>query len=153
MVQIFKSLVIYTLLIATLFSGSTAFAQEKYCTTYDPENPTPVNIMCPIVRTFNIFIWVVGGVLAIMIGYGAIKLAMSWGTPQGMMGATFTWTWAFVGFLVIVGFFAMFLIFSSALGISPFSTPDEIFQKIGCNWWGFTQGIGITGEAKPTYCP
>jgi hypothetical protein len=79
-------------------------------------------------RIFNTALFVAGGVLVVMIAYGAWKSAMATGDPRGLESAKQTWSYALYGFIVVVIFFALFLIITNIFGIKSFYTPD-IFIK------------------------
>jgi hypothetical protein len=69
-------------------------------------------------RTLNIAVMVSGIVLVAIIAYGVWKSSMATGDPRGLEGAKQTWTYALYGFLIVVAFFSIFIIITSALGIT-----------------------------------
>jgi hypothetical protein len=97
--------------------------------------PSPDQILCPVVRIFNILLLISGVALATFIGYGAIKLSASLGDPKAYEGAVRTFQFAIIGFFIVVGSFAILFIldktiFGEAMG---FSSPQDIFNAIGQN--------------------
>ena len=120
-----KILIFFTLLL--LGVGDIAYAINYEGTT---DNPGPTDFLVPFARLFNLMLMVAGGALIIMLLYGAIKLSMALGKPMEFQGAQKTFTYAIVGFGIVAGFFAIWLIITNALGISSFSSPSAIFESM-----------------------
>ena len=120
-----KILIFFTLLIIGV--GDIAYSISYEGT---PEDPGPTDFLVPFARIFNLLLMVAGGALIIMLLYGAIKLSMALGKPMEYQGAQKTFTYAIVGFGIVVGFFAIWLIITNALGITAFTSPDAIFQSM-----------------------
>lgn len=146
----FKSLSIF--LFYFLF-GTLQFVQGSN-TISDLENPYAGDIVVPFARILTLIILLSGAFLIIMIVYGAIKLSMAFGRPNEFDGAKKTFTAAFIGFCIIVGFFAFWRIITGALGISSFSSPSAVFDAIRSAIENlliqarvFPNGTGSTGGA------
>jgi len=141
--QLFKYIFIILLV---FFSASPAYA--GYCDNYDPDEPTLSNFLCPVVRIVNVVVGVAGVLLIALIVFGGIKLSMSFGDPKGLAGATLSWTWMVIGFLIIVGFFVIYMIVVNLFGIDSFSSPDGIFSEILLRWDAFLRSMCIVGNAS-----
>lgn len=122
-----KDKILIFLTILLLGVGDIAYSLDYEGTADDP---TPTDFLVPIARIFNLMLMVAGGALIIMLLYGAIKLSMALGKPMEFQGAQKTFTYAIVGFAIVAGFFAIWLIITNALGISAFSSPGAIFQSM-----------------------
>lgn len=119
----FRRLIVFSFL---LFNMVFAFAQVN-CSQLDSdiasgEAPNPVNFVCVVGRVINVLVLVAGLGLVYMILWGALKLSMSQGDPKGYIGAQNTWFYAFVGFLIVTGFFAIYTILAQIIGLPVPST-------------------------------
>jgi hypothetical protein len=96
------------------------------------EAPAPNTILCPIVRIFNVFVLIVGIAFIAMIAYGALKGGLAFGDVKGVIGAKNTWTYAFFGLLVVVGFYAGYVILATIFGITPL-TPERLLGRMNAS--------------------
>ncbi|MFC1622294.1 hypothetical protein ACFL13_02870 [Patescibacteria group bacterium] len=139
--QTIKTSLISIFLVASM---SLIPAHAGYCDTYNnADEPSPADIFCPILKIVNLVVTVAGVLLVIMVVFGGIKLAMSFGDPKGLAGATLSWTWVVIGFFIVVGFFAIYVIIVNLLGIPGFNTPDAIFQQLQERWVDFLRAAGV----------
>lgn len=79
--------------------------------------PSPMAILCPLVRYLNLILYASAAVFVIMVFLSAIKYALSQGDPKALQGAKGSLTWAIIGFLVIIGVFTMLVILKNVLGL------------------------------------
>lgn len=91
--------------------------------------PNIASIVCILGRVFNLAILVVGGILVFMIGYGIWKSSMALGDPKALASAKQTWTYAIIGFFIVVAFFAIFGIILQLLGL-PVLTPADLMTRL-----------------------
>lgn len=87
--------------------------------------PSPVQIICPIIRIVNVLLTFAAIVFLVMLGFGAIKMSAALGDPKGLDSASKTWTYAFLGLFIVLGAVTIFTILNTTLGL------------------GFAQGIDI----------
>ena len=124
-----KASIAYTFIAFNFFM---AFAYD--CSGFDAdivsgEAPSPLAFVCVIGRVMNVLVLVAGLGLVYMILWGAFKLSMSQGDPKGYVGAQNTWFYAIIGFLIVVGFFALYMIMAQILGL-PAPSTDFLQQRI-----------------------
>lgn len=105
------------------------------CTHFDASvqsgnAPNPTDLLCPFSRIINGFLLVAGVVFVIIVVYGGIKLSMSFGDPKAFEGGKTTWTYAVIGFAVVLGFFVILLIVMGVLGITHYTSPDSFFAEL-----------------------
>ena len=124
----FKKTLLTIWILFLTFTFNTAYAVE--CSGINPETIEAAQILCPIQRVFNAIILLAGIFLAIMVLWGAQKLALSFGNPDKLKSAVDTWKFALLGFLIIVGAISIYSIIRTALGIGGFVGPQEIFDSI-----------------------
>lgn len=94
------------------------------------EDPTLGDLFDLLVRVFNIAMLCVGGVLVLMIAYGAFKASMSLGDPKGLEAAKATWVNALIGAFIVLGVFVIFNIVLGFFGISDtFKSGIGIFDQ------------------------
>jgi len=110
-----------TIIIATLFIGNGV--------VYAADPPTLEESQQVIENIFNILVLSAVGVFVAVVAYGIWKSSLSVGDPRGLEGAKSTWTYALYGFLVVILFFAIFVIAQKLLGI-PVLTPKELLNKV-----------------------
>lgn len=127
--KLLKSFIAYGFLAFNFF---ITFAYD--CAGFDAdivsgEAPSPLAISCVIGRIINVVVLVAGLGLVYMILWGAFKLSMSQGDPKGYVGAQNTWFYAIIGFLIVVGFFALYTIMAQILGL-PVPSTDGLQQRI-----------------------
>ena len=152
--QAFKKSKIFLVVLFVAAMANVSFAQatvSSKCggpvTPTTLENPSPLAIVCPVIRVLNVMVLSVGAVFVFMVLYGAIKLSLSLGDPKGYEGAHQTWVWAVIGLGVIVGFYAILLIMDNifGLGILTGANPTGIFDNLVGALEGLLSEIGITG--------
>lgn len=131
---------------ALLLTPQTASAAVDCSNLTSGDAPTPVQIVCPLLRVVNFMVLVVGAVFVIMILYGAIKLSMALGDPKGLEGARQTWTWTIVGGLIVLGFFAIFTIVVGIFGSSQFPTFNTFSDRLEDSIVGLMCEAGVTGD-------
>ncbi len=111
-----------------LLNMRVAFAAVD-CNTIPLDEDIPAEyLVCPFKRVFNAAILLAGVLLTIMILVGVIKMSLAMGNPEGLKAASANWTYVIYGFLVIVGFAAIYSIIVTSLGLSYFSTFSEVFD-------------------------
>lgn len=110
------------------------------CSPTSLEDPSPLQIVCPLFRVFNILIFSVGAVFTIMVIYGAIKLAMALGDPKAFEGARQTYVWAIIGLAVILGFFAILTILNGVFGLG---IRLDLFQWLTDSLYNLLTSLGI----------
>lgn len=106
--------------------------------------PSPLAILCPLVRYLNVILYASAAVFIAMVFLSAIKYALSQGDPKALQGAKGALTWAIVGFIVVIGVFTMLVIFKNVLGLKDnlILNPVGILNK---NLMGLFDMFGITG--------
>jgi hypothetical protein len=97
------------------------------CGALTGENPS--ELLCPLYRLFNAAVLLAGLGIVVMIAIGAIKMGMSFGSPDKLSAANEVWKHALYGFLVVVGVVAIYTIVSSIFGITVFGSMDDIIAK------------------------
>lgn len=102
----------------------------------------PRFIICPFIRILNLGLYASGIALAIFIGYGAIKMSLALGDPKGLQGASKTWTFALIGFFIIVGSIFIISVTAKLFGNTSLSY-SFIFNKISENWIDLLGKLGI----------
>ena len=97
--------------------------------------PMPSQIICPFLRLINLALMLSGVVLAVFIGFGAIKLSVSLGDPKGYEGSMRTFLFAIIGFFVVVGSFSLLFMLNRTLGLGlGYGSADNIGEAV-FNWW------------------
>jgi len=128
--RIFKSVYIFFVIAFFLqFTFAAYDCNRVWNALQSGEAPSPMGLLCPIARIFNIFVLSVAVVFLIMIAYGAIKGSMALGDVKAVISAKNTWTHAIIGLAIVIGFFAIYVILANVLGIGVLS-PDDIRQRI-----------------------
>ena len=102
------------------------------------EDPSLVDLLDTLFKVINVLVLVSGIIFVGVLAYGAFKAAMSLGNPRGLEAAKQTWTYGLYGFLVVVGYFAIFTIATGLFG----STADPVFFLSQIKV-GLSQLIGI----------
>lgn len=112
--------------------------------------PLPSQIICPVLRLVNLALMLSGVVLAVLIGFGAIKLASSLGDPKGYEGATRTLLFAIIGFFVVVGSFSILMILNRTLGLGlEYDSANSITDKVQLWWEAFLRGfLNVSEDAS-----
>ena len=114
-----SSTISYFLILLSLVSP--VFAQEQI---------DAAEFISPLRRMFNLALMLAAGVLFVMLVFGALKMASALGDPKGWQGASLTWTWGVLGFLIIVGFFALYRIIVGVFGFGDATSPDAFFTNL-----------------------
>jgi hypothetical protein len=143
-----KSLVVGGIpVINALLLSVPVWAQDYRCSTLNNPDaaPSPLALACLLARVLRIFIFSAGAVFVIIAAYGSWKIYLALGDPKALSGGKQTWTYGVYGFFVVVGFFALFTILTSALGIQTPLSPDAIIQGIVEAFAGFLGEAKITG--------
>ncbi len=84
-----------------------------------------------------------GGIIfAIMIGIGAIKLAVSLGDPKGLEGASRTWTYALVGVAIVLGAVTLVSLIGRVLGLN-LGDLSSLFDTAASSLTNFVDTITI----------
>lgn len=114
--------------------------------------PDPRALVCIVSRVINIFIGMAAVAFIYMILYGAFKLSMSQGDPKGYAGAQNTWFYALIGFLIVAGFFSVYLILANILGL-PTPNPNVLVNSIEDGIKGFMDAACIcVNDQCPFQC-
>ncbi|HLC93489.1 MAG TPA: hypothetical protein VJG85_00565 [Patescibacteria group bacterium] len=117
---------------------------------------SPVQILCPLVRIGNVALLAAGVIFIIMVIYGGIKLSLSFGEPKAFAAAKATWTWAFVGFGLIIGVFALMFITTNLFSLDYTGKFDIVrpFDGVATALAQFMCAIGISDNiVTPAVCP
>ena len=120
-----------------------ATCEELTRTTLD-KAPSPLAILCPLVRFLNVLLLASAAVFVMYVFLSAIKFAMSQGDPKALQGAKGSLTWAVIGFIVIIGVFAMLVIIKNVLGLKDNPILDPI-GALNDNLIKLLDNFGITG--------
>lgn len=110
-----------------------SFAAPLKCedTSGYTDNPALVEILCPFARVVNVLIFSAGSVFVVMIGIGSYKYAISMGDPQAAKAGQQTLTWAIIGLLVILMFYAILFFLYNALGFDTvLITPGGVLRLL-----------------------
>lgn len=94
---------------------NTGDVDRLYVTT------NPLAVVCPVVRILNVLMIMAGVTLVVMILFSAYRYASSTGDPKAIQGAQNTLTYAIIGFVVIIGVYALIRILASIFGLDPTS--------------------------------
>lgn len=103
------------------------------------DEPSPTAIVCPIIKILNVLVLSAGAAFVGVLFFSAFKFAMSQGDPKGVQGAKDTATLAVVGFIVVIGLFAIIIGVKNAFGIDstvvnsaqgPFTTFTNGFIRL-----------------------
>jgi hypothetical protein len=121
MLQTFKVLTAIIFLVGLLGLSSKPVYAAIDCSftpsrTPGGDAPSPAEIVCPFARVINIFLLSSGAFLIIMLLFGGVKLAMAHGDPKGMQAASGTWTWALIGFFIVVGAITLLTLVGKLIG-------------------------------------
>jgi len=132
--KMLKTVSILLVLVTTMLVATRpAYATElDVCDTDISKSmdPSPVQIVCPIYRTLNIFMWLGAAALVMMIFLSAYKFAMSQGDPKGYEGAKQTLTYAVMGFLVVLGTWTVLILIKNVFGLQDFVlNPFELLAR------------------------
>lgn len=126
-----------------------SFAHAQSCDVTGDSAPIIVDIVCPIIRFVNIAIILGGVVFSFIIVFAAYKFYTSMGDPKGVQGARNTLTYGLLGFLLVIGSFAIVVLIVNILGITggginPLNPVGELRQGI-CDLvrGGATDGVPI----------
>jgi hypothetical protein len=79
----------------------------------------------------------------VIVVYGGIKLSMSFGDPKAFEGGKTTWTYAVIGFAVVLGFFLILAIVMGILGSTYYTTPDSFFTELQSRIRDFLTGMQV----------
>jgi len=104
--------------------------------------PDPRAVVCIIARVINVFVGMGAVAFVYMILFGALKLSMSQGDPKGYIGAQNTWFYALIGFLIVAGFFSVYVIIANTLGL-PVPGPNLFLTRIEEGIKGFMDAACI----------
>lgn len=148
----YKRLSVFLLL---LFNFAISFAQVN-CSTLDAdivsgEAPNPINFACVVGRVINVLVLCAGIAFAYMVLWGALKLSMAQGDPKGYAAAQNTWFYAFVGFLIVTGFFVVYLIIANILGL-PVPTTGFITDGVADAIVGIMRAAKVCAPASGIPC-
>ena len=144
--QVFKRITFFIFLAVTLFELSgTVFAKvsssyqsdcrELESTTWEGA-PSPMAIICPIVRLLNVLVLSAGAFFVAFVFIAAIKYALSQGDPKALQASQQTLTTAVIGFLVIIGVYTILTIIKNVLGLQgnpildPFGSLSQNFARL-----------------------
>ena len=107
---------IISLLMMTTYSTPVAACN---LTAPNPDDPASqlLQVTCPIERSLNILVMSSGVAYILFLLYGSIKYSLSQGDERAIMGARQTLTWATIGFVIVMGIYAIFNILLGALGV------------------------------------
>jgi len=101
--------------------------------------PSPMAIICPIVRIMNVLVLSAGAVFVVFIFVSAIKYALSQGDPKALQAAQQTLTTTIIGFIIVIGVWTILTIITNVFGfnsaiLNPFGTLNdslkELFQEL-----------------------
>lgn len=135
--QVFKRVTFLVLLAVALFGlDRSAFAVvndiyqdacgELESTTWEGA-PSPMAIICPVVRFLNVLVLSAGAFFVAFVFISAIKYALSQGDPKALQASQQTLTTAVIGFLVIIGVYTILTIIKNVLGLQG----DPILDPFG----------------------
>lgn len=102
---------------------------QVYAQEMDSYEDVP-EIVDAVRRGFNILIGISGAVFIAFIIMGAYKFLTSQGDPKGIAGAKQSITYAFIGFSIILGVFAINAIVAGILGVPTSFTGGGIFNML-----------------------
>lgn len=130
--QVFKTLIAIVFLVG-MFGLSTRPAYAISCGAVTTGGaPAPQEIVCSLARITNILLLSAGAFLLIMLLIGGLKLSLAHGDPKGMQAASGTWTYAIIGFFVIVGSITLLTLVGKLIGwnyTSPFDSLQTAIIK------------------------
>ena len=127
--KLFIQIPIYTFILSNLLFTFAQGAGSSGCSIGTDDAPSPSVIACILGRIITIMLYVAASVFVGMIAYGAIKLAMASGDPEGYKGAKSTWTYAVIGVGIILGVAGVFSIIGKLFGIN-FLDPDAMVAAL-----------------------
>lgn len=132
-----KSYVITIVLLSTIIFPTSTYAID--CNLGSPENPgvpTVEQLICPVARLLNAAMLLAGVALAIMIAFGAIKMALSFGDPKGYQASTRTLIFALIGFLIVIGALTILTIINRTFGLN---LGLNIVDTVNNGWVSFIE--------------
>lgn len=119
---------------------------ENVCSTIEGrfvDEPSPLAILCPIAKLFNVILLSSAAVFVIFIFMTSIKYAMAQGDPKALQGSKQSLTFAIIGFIVVIGSYTALTIIKNVLGLSdnpiidPFRSLNDglvkLFLEMGFN--------------------
>lgn len=143
MYQTFKKFLIVPVILCLIFMGYTAtntvHAQSglsaDLCNPDYLDDPSPVAILCPVIRVLNVLVLSSGAIFVIMVIYTAVKFALAQGDIKAIQGARLTLTYAVGGFIVIVGFYVILKIIIGIFDLNtsllnPFSLLESALDQL-----------------------
>lgn len=115
--QAFRKLIKLVLIQITIFALLLQPVYALDCDIPTDDDPSPVQILCPIVKALNVIILIGGAVFVIILFLTAYKFAMSQGDPKAMQGARDTGIYAVIGFLIVISVFTILKMMQVMLGL------------------------------------
>ncbi|MBU0649904.1 hypothetical protein KJ605_01640 [Patescibacteria group bacterium] len=106
-------------------------------------SPSPMAIICPIARLLNILIFSAGAIFVALIFITAIKFALAQGDPKALMASKQTLTTAVMGFIVVIGAWAILTILKNVLGLRADPIIDP-FGALSRNFASLLEKLNIT---------
>jgi hypothetical protein len=125
-----------------------SFAQGYSCESITADadgGPSPLALVCLLARVLRVFIYAAGAVFIAVAAYGSWKIFLAMGDPKALAGGKQTWTYGVYGFFVVVGFFALFTVVASAVGVTNIASPDALLQRLVDALTAFLVESKITG--------
>ncbi|MFA5881045.1 MAG: hypothetical protein WC834_02525 [Eubacteriales bacterium] len=89
---------------------------ELESTTWE-KAPSPMAILCPVVRLLNVLVISAGAIFVIFVFISAIKYALSQGDPKALQASQQTLTAALIGMLIIIGVYTILTIIKNVFGL------------------------------------
>ena len=119
----------------------------------DVEDATAIaQIVCPVMNILNILIVAAGLFFVIFVIFSGIKYVMAQGDPKGLMAAQQSLTYAIIGLVIILGFFATTNIIAGVTGTNTQTVGGGVATPINSllnaiedlvKWGDFNRGDDI----------
>lgn len=128
MYQTFKKTLITLVLTLTLFANFSGVAYAQDCDIGD--EPTPVQIVCPLQKTLVVIYYSSGAFFLIMVFVTSYKFSTSQGDPKAMQAAKQSLTYTVLGFVLTITTFAITFFIGRQFDSPSLADPNSPFTSL-----------------------
>lgn len=104
--------------------------------------PSPMAIICPVVRLLNVLVLSAAAIFVIFIFITSIKYAMSQGDPKALQASAQTLKTAIIGFFLVIGVYTILTIIKNVLGLEGEFFPNP-FPALSKNLAALLMKFGV----------
>lgn len=133
-----------------MFNPRIAYAQAV-CENVDYEDPSIVEIICPVIAFVNFLVMFVGVMLVGYILFAAYKYAMAQGDPRSLEDATKTLTYAILGAVLVAGVFTLLSVVGGLFGIDSSLTSGAVYNRVSEFMCSFLQDSANPNPINPVW--